>query len=99
MWREANYDALWEEAIEKISVEFAKKIAEFHKIDFGEDEKGLWFDASLEIIVPPTPPSNEKIAAESKAKRAEQSAHEWPEIVKRYKEKMKSAKGPDAPKK
>ncbi len=55
LYKEENYDALREETLQKISEEFARKLAEYHKIDFGEDENGLWFDASLEIIVPPTP--------------------------------------------
>ncbi|WP_369721078.1 hypothetical protein AB8Z38_28955 [Bradyrhizobium sp. LLZ17] len=92
LYKEANYDALWDETIEKIAKEFAKKLAEYHKIEFGEDEHGLWFDASLEIIVPVTPESNEQIAAEAKSERAKQAEHEWPEIVKKHKEKLKSAK-------
>lgn len=90
LYKEANYDALWDDALKKISEELARKLAEFHKIDFGEDEKGLWFDASIEIIVPPTPESNQEVAAESKARRDE---HEWPEIVKQHKEKIANAKG------
>jgi len=93
LYKEANYDALWEEALEKISKELARKLAEFHKIDFGEDENGLWFDASIEIIVPPTPEGNQDLAAESKARRDE---HEWPEIVKQHKEKLATVRGPDS---
>jgi hypothetical protein len=92
LYKEANYDALWDEALKKISEELARKLAEFHKIDFGEDEKGLWFDASIEIIVPPTPASNQQIAAESKARKDQ---HEWPEVVKKYKEEL--AKQKDGP--
>lgn len=48
-------EAVTAELGKRMGVEIAKKLREFNKIEFYEEDGKVYYRANLEIIVPPTP--------------------------------------------